>query len=235
MPLFDHMLALTMLSRSRLQGVALLLMAVLTTGCTANRMSEVTTKSVDVLRTFSAAGAIPPGALDEAKAVAILREGEGAAVVGFSGGEGVVVRRLENAWSSPLAIEASSMSFGLQIGGQQKDVILIFKSTAAIDRLLATGAYAVGRAEGTFIDAQGRPTPQSPEPEVIPLVRTGGVFGGVSVAGLSFQASDKLNRRAYGDNWSVRKILSGEVEPPAGSWSLWQELDRIAGSKPLGQ
>jgi lipid-binding SYLF domain-containing protein len=211
-----------------------LLVALLLGACTANRMSEVTTQSVEVLREFAAAGAIPAGALSEAKAVAILREGEGAAVVGFSGGEGVLVRRLDGGWSSPLAIEASSASVGLQIGGQQKDVVLLFQSTGAIDRLLASGAYAVGRAEGTFLDAQGRPSPQSPEQDVVPIVRTGGVFGGVSIAGLSFKASEKLNRRAYGDDWSVRGILSGSAQAPAGSWSLWRELDRIAAAAPLG-
>jgi len=203
--------------------------------CTANRMSEVTTQSVEILRGFTAAGAIPAGAMADAKAVAILREGEGAAVVGFSGGEGVLVRRLEDGWSSPLAIEASSASIGLQIGGQEKDVVLLFKSTGSIDRLLASGAYAVGRAEGTFLDAQGRPTPQSPELDVVPFVRTGGVFGGVSIAGLSFKASEKLNRRAYGDAWSVREILSNQTNPPAGSWSLWRELDRIAAAAPVAE
>lgn len=210
----------------------LVLLAAGSGGCTAQRMSEVTTEAVDVLRTFSAANVIPPDAMAQAKAVAIIREGEGAVVVGFSGGEGVLVRRLDNGWSPPLAIEASSTSLGLQIGGQERDIVLLLNSTSAIDRLLASGAYAVGRAEGTFLDAQGRPTPESPETQVTPFVRTDGIFGGVSINGLSFKASDKLNRRTYGDDWNMRKILSGEVTPPPGSLSLWQELDRIAAARP---
>lgn len=201
-------------------------------GCTSQRMSEVSTEAVDVLRAFSAANVIPPEAMSQAKAVAIIREGEGAVVVGFSGGEGVLVRRLDDGWSPPLAIESSSASVGLQIGGQERDIVLLLNSTSAIDRLLASGAYAVGRAEGVFLDAQGRPTPESPETQVTPFVRTGGIFGGVSINGLSFKASDKLNRRTYGDDWSMRKILSGEVTPPPGSMSLWQELDRIAAAGP---
>lgn len=217
-------------------------LAAASAACTSQRMSQVTTESVGIMRTFENGAAIPPEEIREAKAIAVLRETEGAVVIGASGGEGVLVRRLAEApaagaaaspthageWSPPLGIEVASGSIGLQIGGQTREIILIFKTTAAIDSMLATGAYAIGRIEGTAGDAQGRTAPDSPEPEVVPYVRTGGLYGGLSINGLTIKASDRINTTAYGTGWTAKKILSGEYPPPPGSGSLWSMLDEMA-------
>ena len=231
--------------------------AIASTGCTSQRMSQVTTDAVGILRTFDNGNVIPPEMIRDAKAIAVVRETEGAVVIGASAGEGVLVRRLAapanvaataggsavgaaapassatvswrpGEWSPPLGIEVGTGSIGLQVGGQSREIVLIFNSTAAIDQLLATGVYAIGRIEGTAGDAQGRTPPDVPVPDVAAFVRTGGLFGGVSINGLSIKPSDRVNTAAYGAGWTARRILNGEFSPPPGSGSLWSMLDEMS-------
>ncbi len=206
---------------------ALLFLVVSSTACTSQRMSQVVSENIAVLRAFDTAEAIPAETMRSAKAVAVLRESGGAVVVGASGGEGVLVRRLEKGWSPPLAIEMSTGSIGLQIGGQTREIVLLFTTDASVDRLLATGVVAIGRIEGVAGTAQGRTSPDSPEPDVIPFVRSDGLFGGLSINGLGFGPSQRVNNSAYGATWTVRQVLSGELPPPPGSWSLWTMLDQL--------
>lgn len=231
--------------------------AIASTACTSQRMSQVTTDAVGILRTFDNGNVIPPEMIRDAKAIAVVRETEGAVVIGASAGEGVLVRRLAapanvaataggsavgaaapassatvswrpGEWSPPLGIEVGTGSIGLQVGGQSREIVLIFNSTAAIDQLLATGVYAIGRIEGTAGDAQGRTPPDVPVPDVAAFVRTGGLFGGVSINGLSIKPSDRVNTAAYGAGWTARRILNGEFSPPPGSGSLWSMLDEMS-------
>lgn len=246
--------------------------AIASTACTSQRMSQVTTDAVGILRTFDNGNVIPPEMIRDAKAIAVVRETEGAVVIGASAGEGVLVRRLAapanvaatgvggvgsaggaaakggastaapvgtvapatsvswrpGEWSPPLGIEVGTGSIGLQVGGQSREIVLIFNSTAAIDQLLATGVYAIGRIEGTAGDAQGRTPPDVPVPDVAAFVRTGGLFGGVSINGLSIKPSDRVNTAAYGAGWTARRILNGDFSPPPGSGSLWSMLDEMS-------
>lgn len=204
------------------------LLALASTGCTSQRMSQVVSENLNVLRAFDSASVIPPETMAAAKAVAVLRETEGAVIVGASGGEGVLVRRIEGGWSPPLAIEMSTGSIGLQIGGQTREIVLVFTNQGAVDRMLATGIYSIGRIEGVAGTAQGRTAPDAPEPEVLPFVRSGGLFGGVSLNGLGFGPSQRVNTSAYGSTWTVRQVLSGELPPPPGSMSLWMMLDQMS-------
>ncbi|HMN97022.1 MAG TPA: lipid-binding SYLF domain-containing protein [Phycisphaerales bacterium] len=197
-------------------------------GCTAERMTQVIADDIVILRSFQTADAIPRERLREAKAVAIIRETKGAAVVGASGGEGVLLKRLDGGkWSPPLAIEMSSGSFGLQIGGESREIVLLFFASSAVDRMLATGTFATGRAEGSFGDAFGRVPGSLPDQDVEAYVRLGGLFGGLSVNALGFGPSNKLNTATYGSTWTVRRVLNGEVETPAGAMTLWKMLNEM--------
>ncbi len=213
----------------RLSTIAsLVLLALASTACTSQRMSQVVSENLNVLRAFDAASVIPPETMAAAKAVAVLRETEGAMIVGASGGEGVLVRRIEGGWSPPLAIAMSTGSIGLQIGGQTREIVLVFTAQSAVDRMLATGIYSIGRIEGVAGTAQGRTAPDSPEAEVLPFVRSGGLFGGVSLNGLGFGPSHRVNTTAYGSGWTVGQVLNGELSPPPGSMSLWMMLDQMS-------
>lgn len=218
-----------------LRRVALCAAACLTLGaCTSERMTQVIGEDIGILRGFQTAQAIAPEKVAEAKAIAIIRETKGAAVVGASGGEGVLLRRLgPDRWSPPLAIEMSSGSFGLQIGGESRDIVLLFFDGAAVDRMLTSGSFAIGRAEGSFGDSFGRAGGAFPEPDVEAYVRLGGLYGGLSVGGIGFGPSEKLNTATYGSLWSARRVLNGEVDTPAGAPTLWKmirEMERGAAS-----
>ncbi len=215
--------AIHRLSRSFL---LLCLMVPALAACTSDRMSQLIGQDVRVLRTFTSAGQIDPQQFRDAKAVAVLAGGEGAVLIGASGAQGTLTRRLPTGWSPPLAVDLFSGTIGLQIGGQSREFVLLFMSEAALDRFVRDGNMPLARASGTAGDASGVASAGTPD-EIVVWTRSGGLFGSLALGGLGVRVNDSLNRDTYGPVFTAQKVLGGELRPPPGTTVLWSMLDNI--------
>lgn len=201
----------------------------LLTGCAPEPIGPVLAKDVELVRTFKAANAVPADRVRQAKAIAILDRFEAAAVVGASGGEGVMVKRLPNGWSPPLAISVVSGSLGLQLGGRDQQLVILFMDDAAVERFITDGAYSLAQAVGTGGTASAEATASSQSQGVEVYSRSGGLFGSAAVGGVGFSVNESRNRATYGVSANTRRILEGRVEPPPGAQTLWAELNALEG------
>jgi lipid-binding SYLF domain-containing protein len=148
--------------------------------------------------------AIPPSLLADAQAIAIvpgvLKAGF---IIGGRWGDGVVLRRdkARRAWSDPVFLNLAGGSFGLQVGAQATDVILVFKNRRGLDSLVngkftlgadaAVAAGPVGRNAAAATDVQLRS-------EILSYSRSRGLFAGVSLDGSVMEIDHNANAAYYG-------------------------------------
>jgi lipid-binding SYLF domain-containing protein len=78
---------------------------------------------------------IPAYVLDNAKGIAVIPgELKAGFIFGGEAGGGVLVSRLPNGtWSPPAFISIAGASFGLQIGGEARDIVLVFNTPRSMD------------------------------------------------------------------------------------------------------
>jgi lipid-binding SYLF domain-containing protein len=146
---------------------------------------------------------IPPALLTEAQAVAVIpRVIRAGLMIGGRHGHGVVFQRTpEGGWGEPTFIRLTGASFGFQAGVQSTDVVLVFRSKNAVDRLLddrrqlnlgadaAVAAGPLGREAGAATDARLRA-------EVYSYARSRGLFAGVALKG-AILANDSAANRSF--------------------------------------
>ncbi len=166
--------------------------------------------------------AIPDKVMHDAKCIAVIPSMVKIAV-GFGGnhGKGVAVCRLENgAWSAPAPITITGGSWGLQLGGQAIDLVLVVMNQQGMDHLLSSkfkiGAEASAAAGPVGRDA-GADTDWKMKAEMLTYSRARGLFAGVDLSGSSVTQDKDETHLLYGKFVPFQAILTGKVHPPAGS------------------
>jgi lipid-binding SYLF domain-containing protein len=170
--------------------------------------------------------AIPEAVLRDAKGLAILTVLKAGFIFSGQGGWGVVVARTPHGWSGPSAIGTGGAGFGLQIGAQVTEFVIVLNTPEAVDAF-ARGANVT---LGAQLSAAAGPVGRNVGANVMPVAavytysRSQGLFAGVSLEGTVVAARDGANRDYYGRNVTPSEILSGKVAPPPGAAKLRQAL-----------
>jgi lipid-binding SYLF domain-containing protein len=150
--------------------------------------------------------------LKDAKGVLIFPSViKGAVGIGGEGGSGVLlVRGQDGVWSYPAFYHLSSISIGLQLGGQENRFLLILMTDNAVQKIM-TGDVQVGAdlsavaVESGVDKATGTTTGRR---DIYYHAETqGGLFAGVSIEGSRIKARNKMARKYYGSEVSPRDIL----------------------------
>ncbi|MCX5650197.1 MAG: lipid-binding SYLF domain-containing protein [Planctomycetota bacterium] len=205
----------------------LLVVPILALAACATPVGTRTAEAVTIVRGFQAGDRpIPTAVFENAKGIAVLREGTGAFIIGGSGGEGVFVKRSGMTWSAPVAINAAGATIGLQAGVQARDLVIVMNTDEEVSKFLSDGVYGV--AEASAVAGPAKTDPKNaggPVPATYYYMRSEGVFGGLLVGGVTFMTADKVNRELYGPDVTTNDIVEGKVKPPAGTTILWQALN----------
>jgi lipid-binding SYLF domain-containing protein len=145
---------------------------------------------------------------------------KGAFLIGGQYGQGVVSCRTGHGWSAPAFIQITGASFGLQIGGQSTDLVLIATNKDGFQHLLhdkvklggdvAIAAGPVGRNSqaATSILANAA---------LLSYSRSKGIFAGIDLTGDVVNQNQDDTAAYYGKDISYETILSGGVKTPAGA------------------
>jgi SH3 domain-containing YSC84-like protein 1 len=146
---------------------------------------------------------------------------KGAFIVGGQYGQGVVTCRTGHGWSAPAFIQLTGASFGLQIGGQSTDLVLIGTTHDAFERLLhdklKLGADAAVAAGPVGRNSQASTT-ELANAAFLTYSRSKGVFAGLDLTGdVVNQNMDDTRAYYAGQDISYEKILSGGVPPRPSS------------------
>jgi lipid-binding SYLF domain-containing protein len=135
----------------------------------------------------------------------------GAFIFGGAGGGGVFLMRdaKTGQWSDPAFYTLGSGSFGLQVGGDSSELVLLAMTTAGAETFLS-GSFKLGgdvsvAAGPVGAGAKGQTTFQSAD--ILAYSLSKGVFVGVSVEGAVVAVSGKSNEAYYGKGTRPADIL----------------------------
>jgi lipid-binding SYLF domain-containing protein len=180
---------------------------------------------------------IPQDLIDKARCVIVFPSVVKAAfIVGGSYGRGVMVCRtgkdMTGPWGAPVMMALEGGSFGLQIGGQATDFVILVMNNRGADSLLHSkvklGADASIAAGPKGRDAQAA-TDVTFRAEMLSYSRARGVFAGVSLEGSTLRPDDDANRRLYGRDVTAERIITeSKVEAPPAAHDLLATLQRAS-------
>jgi len=165
--------------------------------------------------------AIPNKVMSDAKCVAVVPSMVKVAV-GFGGnhGKGVATCRTANGWSAPAPITITGGSWGLQLGGQAVDIVMIVTNDQGMHHLLSSkfklGADASAAAGPVGRDA-GADTDWKMKAEVLTYSRARGLFAGIDLNGSAVTQDKEETRILYGRLVPFEEILNGKVNAPDSS------------------
>ena len=161
--------------------------------------------------------AIPRAILEKAEAVAIIPNTVKAGFI-FGGhrGKGVISARNEDGtWSQPAFLTLTGGSFGLQIGGQTVDLVLVIMNRTGLEKLLEN-EFKFGGDASAVVGPVGRDAEATTDlhlrAEIVSYSRTRGLFAGVTLKGSTIKADRDANERFYGYPYGSGQIVL-EEEP----------------------
>ncbi|MGE3500007.1 MAG: YSC84-related protein [Candidatus Binatia bacterium] len=172
---------------------------------------------------------VPESVLKDAKGLAILTVLKAGFIFSGQGGWGVVVARTPHGWSGPSAIGTGGAGFGLQIGAEVTEFVLVLNTPEAVEAFSKGANISLGAALSVAAGPVGRTGGANVMPiaAVYTYSRSQGLFAGASLEGTVIASRDSQNREYYGREVTPREILSGKVKPPAGAAKLERALKGV--------
>jgi len=138
--------------------------------------------------------------ISEAKALLIIPSIlKGGFIVGGSGGSGVlVVKDPETGlWTHPGFYTIGSVSFGLQIGGEAAEVIMLVRTGRALTNLY-TSSLKLGGDVSVTAGPVGMGAKSAIVADIVSFARSKGVYAGLSLEGALIKIRNEWNEIYYG-------------------------------------
>lgn len=194
-------------------------------------------ESSDVLNEIMAASdkAIPSDLFHKAYCVIVIPNMKKGGFM-FSGkyGKGFATCRNPEGtgWTAPGAMRVEGGGFGLQVGGESADIIMLVMSDKGMKGLLASkftlGGEASAAAGPVGRDATAQ-TDATMHADILSWSRARGVFGGLSLQGGTLRADDDGNKALYGKKEGNADILTGKVKAPADASTFVDTVAKYGG------
>ena len=206
---------------------------------TSNEEKERISNATDVLTQLldTPDKSVPKDILDKCECMIVIPSvKKGAFVFGGQYGKGLATCRTSpSGWSAPIFFSLKGGSFGLQIGGQSIDLVLLVMNDKGVNSLLrnkftlgadaSVAAGPVGRATSAETDA-------ALKAEILAYSRTQGVFAGLSLKGSSLKPDKEANLGLYGKQISPKEILvSNSIYVPQETMAFIDLLNKRSPKK----
>jgi lipid-binding SYLF domain-containing protein len=157
-------------------------------------------------------GGIPEELMARATAIAVIPHVvKGALGIGGQYGKGLVSHRhADGTWSTPAFVDIGGGSFGLQIGVQATDLVLVFTNDSGFKGLL-DGKVKLGADASVAAGPVGRRAEAGTDvllkSAILAYSRSKGLFAGISLDGSALTINDSANTAVYGKEISAQDIL----------------------------
>ncbi|HVH27469.1 MAG TPA: lipid-binding SYLF domain-containing protein [Vicinamibacterales bacterium] len=173
---------------------------------------------------------IPQELWEKAACVMVVPNLKKAAFI-FGGefGKGLMSCRQGGGWSAPIFMELQKGSWGLQIGAQSVDLVMLVMNQNGVNKLLknkvslgadaSVAAGPVGRTAHASTDAQL-------QSEILSWSRAQGLFAGIDLSGGVLKPDTNDNAELYGQNVSPEEVVAGRVQAPARMQPFMDALKR---------
>jgi lipid-binding SYLF domain-containing protein len=180
---------------------------------------------------------IPRDLLNKSECVVVFPSVKKAAfVVGGSYGRGVITCRtgqdFRGPWSAPAMFALEGGSFGLQVGGEATDFVLLVMNERGAQSVMSS-KVKLGADASAAAGPVGRTTSAETDivmrAEILSWSRARGIFGGVSLEGSTMRSDDGANKNLYGKDLTAKEIVrQGKVHTPADGKPLIDLLQSIS-------
>jgi lipid-binding SYLF domain-containing protein len=190
--------------------------------------------AADVLNEIESAPdqGIPEEVLGSAECVAVVPSLlKGGFIVGARYGRGVASCRAEKGWSAPAFFRVEGGSFGLQIGGQAVDLVMLIMNKEGMRNLLSSkfqlGADASVAAGPVGRHAEGS-TDWKMRAQILTYSRARGVFAGITLNGARVTQDKDATREFYSRMVPFKTALTGTIEAPDTAYPFLSTLAKWA-------
>ena len=191
-----------------------------------DRLDKATTVLHEIMGTPDKG--IPEEVLEHAKCVAVIPHMvKGGFIFGGKGGKGVATCRTADGWSAPAFITISGGNWGLQIGIEAVDVVMIIQNEKGMQRLLSSN-FQVGGDASAAAGPVGRHaeagTDWKMDTEILTYSRAKGAFAGLTLEGASIRQDSDSRHAMYGRKVTTEALLLGKVPAPAAARPFLAEV-----------
>ncbi|HZW81092.1 MAG TPA: lipid-binding SYLF domain-containing protein [Candidatus Deferrimicrobiaceae bacterium] len=178
---------------------------------------------------------IPQSVIDKADCIVVLPSVLKFAIgIGGSYGRGVMTCRggkdFQGRWSAPTMMALEGGSFGLQLGGQATDFVLLLMSPRSAENILTSKVKLggdVSAAAGPVGRNASAETDVTLRAEILSYSRARGLFAGISLAGSTLRPDNDANKKLYGKEVSAKAIVFDHAVPaPPSAQLLLSTLDK---------
>ncbi|KAF8635959.1 hypothetical protein AX15_000124 [Amanita polypyramis BW_CC] len=182
----------------------------------------------------SALNSIPKAVLQHARGLAIFQVIKAGFVFSGKAGSGIVIARLpDGSWSAPSCIATGGLGWGLQVGADITDFVIVLNSEDAVRAFSIGGNVTIGGnisaaagpigTGGSVQASLAHPTP------MFSYSKSKGLFAGLSLEGTVLIERKDANRDFYGSPVPAKDILSGRVPPPEVASRLYEIIEAAEG------
>jgi lipid-binding SYLF domain-containing protein len=180
-------------------------------------------KAVSALTTITKSGSgIRAEQLTNADCVAVIPGfKKGAAVVGVGYGRGFISCRNESSWSAPGAVTLETTSLGVQLGGEEIDIVVVSLDKGKRSKLLSD-RFTIG-TDASAAWGNGKSAHEDPDAKVVFYGHTKGAFAGFGLDGATLKPDESGNKALYGKAMSNGEIVS-EAQTPAAAQALISKI-----------
>jgi len=178
----------------------------------------------------SALNAIPKAVLHNAHGLAIFTIVKVGFVWSGKAGSGIVIARLaDGSWSAPSCIATGGVGFGLQIGADLSEFVVVLNSEDAVKAFATTGNMTIGGNMSAAVGPIGTGAAVNasllhPAP-LFTYSKNKGLFAGISLEGTALIERKDTNEAFYGQRIPSLDILLGKVPPPEVASALYDVIE----------
>ena len=224
-------------------GITALLLAAPLAACASNGNTQNSAQELVDRSTLSVETMLGNGSAQANQATQFLRRAKAVVVcprifkagffIGGAGGNCVLVSRAASgSWSDPAFYSMGSGSFGLQIGVQDAEVIMLLMNDTALNAFL-NSQFKVGANAGisvaTIGAGVGGSTGTALGADIITFSKARGLYGGISLSGSVFSNDAALDQQYYGQLIDPRQIVVNMSVNNAGANPLRAMLGKYGG------
>jgi lipid-binding SYLF domain-containing protein len=186
---------------------------------------------------LNAKDSIPQDVLDKADCVVVLPSVKKFAIgLGGSYGRGVMTCRggkdFKGKWGAPTMMALEGASFGLQLGGEATDFVLLLMTSNSASSILSSKVKLGGDASaaaGPVGRSASAETDAAMKAEILSYSRARGAFAGVSLEGSTLRPDNDASENLYGKKIEAKEIvLDGGVKAPPSASTLISTLDKAS-------
>ena len=175
---------------------------------------------------------IPEEVLGSAECVAVVPSMlKGGFIFGARYGRGVASCRTPKGWSTPAFFSVKGGSFGLQIGGQAVDLVMLIMNQDGMQKMLSS-KFKLGADASVAAGPVGRhaaaDTDWKMRAQVLSYSRARGAFAGLELNGAVIDQDKDSTREFYGRMVPFKTSLTGEIQPPADAFPFLNTLAKWA-------